>query len=78
MSKINNRFQQTWNDLAAYKAFCVSHGYKFNEEDLYNMRRYPMQQFNKFRNKKNCKDQWSYDANRLRLNIGDALSYYTK
>jgi len=73
MSKINNRFQQTWNDLAAYKAFCVSHGYKFNEEDLYNMKRYPMQQWNKWRNGKNAKDQWSYDARRFRCNIGAAL-----
>ena len=29
------------------------------------MRTYPFQQYNKFRNGKNCKDQWQYDLNRF-------------
>jgi len=73
MGTINNRFKQTWNDLETYRDFCASHGYKFNEEDLYNMKRYPMQQWNKWRNGKNAKDQWSYDARRFRCNIGEAI-----
>lgn len=69
----NPRVAQTWNDLDAYRKFCVSHGYKFNEQDLYNMRTYPFQQFNKYRNGKNAKDQWSYDAKRFHANIGKAI-----
>jgi len=66
----NPRVTQTWNDLDAYCKFCVSHGYRFNEQDMYNMRTYPFQQFNKYRNGKNAKDQWAFDAKRFRLNIG--------
>jgi len=61
----NPRTEQVWKDLEAYKAFCVSHGYKFNEQDLYNMRTYPFQQYNKFRNGKNCKNQWEFDLRRF-------------
>ena len=61
----NPRTEQVWEDLEAYRAFCVSHGYRFNEADLYNMRTYPFQQFNKFRNGKNCKDQWQFDLDRF-------------
>lgn len=75
MAKKNNRLsprvQQTWNDLEAYRDFCVSHGYKFVESTLYNMKTYPFQQFNKFRNGKNAKDQWAYDAKRFHRNIGE-------
>ena len=61
----NPRTEQVWEDLEAYRAFCVSHGYRFDEKDLYNMRKYPFQQFNKFRNGKNCKDQWEFDLRRF-------------
>lgn len=61
----NPRTEQVWKDLEAYRAFCVSHGYRFNEGDLYNMRTYPFQQFNKFRNGKNCKNQWDFDLKRF-------------
>jgi len=61
----NPRTEQVWKDLEAYKKFCVSHGYKFNEADLYNMRTYPYQQYNKFRNGKNCKNQWEFDLRRF-------------
>jgi len=63
--KKNPRTEQVWRDLDAYKAFCVSHGYKFNEQDLYDMKKYPFQQYNKFRNGKNCKNQWEFDLNRF-------------
>ena len=65
-----DRVEHTWNDLTAYRTFCVDFGYKFNEATMYNMKTYPWQQFNKFRNGKNCKDQWAFDAKRFRLNIG--------
>jgi hypothetical protein len=62
---LNPRTEQVWTDLEAYREFCVDFGYKFNEADLYNMRTYPFQQFNKFRNGKNCKDQWDVDLKRF-------------
>jgi len=71
---MKQRITQTFNDLEKYKAFCASHGYKFLETDLYNMRRYPFQQYNKFRNGKNCKDQWFFDSTRFGCNIGGRLS----
>ena len=61
----NPRLEQLWEDLEAYRNFCRDFGYKFDEKDLYNMRTYPFQQYNKFRNGKNCKDQWQYDLNRF-------------
>ena len=61
----NPRAEQVWNDLEAYRDFCRDYGYVFREEDLYNMRTYPFQQFNKFRNGKNCKDQWAFDLRRM-------------
>ena len=64
-TKKNPRTTQVFDDLEKYKAFCVSHGYKFNEQDMYNMRTYPFQQFNKFRNGKNCKNQWEFDLRRF-------------
>ena len=63
--KKNPRTDQVWKDLEAYREFCVDYGYRFNEGDLYNMRTYPFQQFNKFRNGKNCKNQWEFDLNRF-------------
>ena len=63
--KKNPRTLQVWEDLDAYREFCRDFGYIFRENDLYNMRTYPFQQFNKFRNGKNCKDQWAVDLKRL-------------
>jgi len=62
----NPRVSQVFNDLESYLDFCRSYGYRFNESDLYNMQSYPFQQFNKFRQGKNFKDQWAVDARRIR------------
>lgn len=61
----NPRTEQVWNDLEAYRDFCRTYGYVFREGDLYNMKTYPFQQFNKFRNGKNFKDQWDVDLRRF-------------
>ncbi len=63
--KKNKRTEQVWKDLEAFKKFCVDFGYRFDESNLYNMRTYPFQQFNKHRNGKNCKDQWGFDIRRM-------------
>lgn len=62
----NPRTEQVWEDLEAFRDFCRDFGYKFNEGDLYNMRTYPFQQFNKFRNGKRCKNQWDFDLKRFK------------
>lgn len=61
----NPRTEQVWTDLEAYRDFCRDFGYVFRESDLYNMRTYPFQQYNKFRNGKRCKNQWEIDLKRF-------------
>ena len=67
----NPRTEAVWNDLEAYRDFCRNYGYVFKEEDLYNMRTYPFQQYNKLRNGKNFKDQWGVDIERMRGNASN-------
>lgn len=73
MSYNNKRALSTMNDLDKYEKFCVEFGYKFDETSLYNMKRYVFQQFNKYRNGKNAKDQWSFDARRFKRYIGEPI-----
>jgi len=65
-NKLYNKqaYNQIFNDLEAYLDFCKSYGYKFREQDLYNMRIYPYQQFQKKLNGKNFKDQLGVDLAR--------------
>lgn len=63
--KLNPKVEQIFNDLDAYREFCVDYGYKYNEADLYNMRIYSFQQFNKKLSGKNFKDQWADDERRM-------------
>jgi hypothetical protein len=56
--------REIYNDLDAYRDFCRNYGYRFNEADLYNNKKYPYQQFRKFEAGKNAKDMWSIDAGR--------------
>lgn len=65
-SKYSNPvLNQIFDDLDAYRDFCRDFGYKFEESDLYNMKKYPFQQFNKFRNGKRAKDQWAIDKEKM-------------
>jgi hypothetical protein len=61
----NPALTQIFDDLDAYRDFCRDFGYKFDESDLYNMKKYPFQQFNKFRTGKRAKDQWSIDKEKM-------------
>lgn len=63
--KSNPKLAQIFEDLDAYREFCVEYGYKFNEADLYNMRTYSYQQFSKKLAGKNFKDQWADDERRM-------------
>jgi hypothetical protein len=65
--KVDPRVAQTWEDLDTYRDFCRYNGYRFNEQDLYNMKSYPFQQYSKFVNGKNYKDQWGVDIKRFGL-----------
>lgn len=61
----NPQVSQIFDDLEAYRNFCRDFGYRFDESDLYNMKKYPFQQYNKFRNGKRAKNQWEIDRARL-------------
>lgn len=57
---------QIFDDLDRFLDFCRTHGYRYNEADLYNWKSYPWQQYNKFVQGKNCKNMWQLDAGRRR------------
>ena len=60
----NPRVTATFDDLEQYLAFCQSHGYRYDERDLYNWKSYAYQQFNKFLQGKTAKDMWAIDGQR--------------
>lgn len=60
----NMTAREIFQDLDRYRDFCRDYGYRFNEADLYNNKKYPYQQFRKFEAGKNAKDMWSIDAGR--------------
>ena len=62
----NPRVTALFDDLDEYRDFCRSHGYRFDERDLYNWKSYAYQQFNKFLHGKTAKDMWYIDAQRRR------------
>ena len=62
----NPRAEQVWEDLDRYLDFCRDYGYRYNEADLYNNKKYPYQQFRKFTAGKIAKDMWSIDSGRGR------------
>ena len=62
----NMTAKEIYDDLDNYRDFCRDYGYRFNEADLYNNKKYPYQQYRKFEAGKNAKDMWSIDANRRR------------
>lgn len=54
----NPRTNQVFDDLEKYLEFCKSHGYRYNEADLYNWKSYAWQQYSKFQAGKPAKDMW--------------------
>ena len=58
----NPSVNQIFNDLEKFLEFCVSHGYKYDESVLYNMRNYSYQQYTKWVAGKNAKNMWVEDA----------------
>lgn len=58
----NPHTNQIFEDLEKYMEFCVSHGYKYDEGDLYNNKSHAYRQFNKFMSGKSAKNMWEADA----------------
>lgn len=54
----NPRVHQIFDDLDAYREFCVDYGYRFDESTLYNMGDYVYRQHNKQLSGKQAKDNW--------------------
>ena len=57
--------KQIFGDLEKFLDFCVEHGYKFDEANLYNMRSYAYQQYTKYAAGKTVKNMWAEDARRF-------------
>lgn len=60
--KSNPRVHQIFDDLDSYLDFCKSHGYIFDERDLYSNKSYVYRQFTKFITGKPVKDMWEIDV----------------
>lgn len=58
----NPHTNQIFEDLEKYMDFCISHGYKYDEADLYNNKSHAYRQFNKFMSGKTAKNMWETDA----------------
>lgn len=52
---------QIFDDLDAYRKFCSTHGYKFNEAELYSNRSNTYRLFQKFQTGKKVRNQWEVD-----------------
>jgi len=55
----NHRVRQIFEDLEAYKEFCVDYGFKFDEATLYDMRSFVYRQHTKQLAGKQPKDGWA-------------------
>lgn len=67
--KSNPRVTQVLDDLEQYQYFCRLAGYRYDERDLYNYKAYTYQQFVKYQQGKNYKDQWAEDARKFGCSI---------
>lgn len=63
--KTNPKVNEIFADLEDYLLFCRNHGYKYDEADLYNNKRYSYQQYMKYKNRKKFKDMWKEDAKKF-------------
>jgi len=59
-----SNIDQVFNDLEAYLDFCRDYGYRYNEADLYNNKKYPYQQFRKFQQGRTAKNMWEIDKHK--------------
>lgn len=59
--KPNPKVSEIFADLEDYLLFCRNYGYKYDEADLYNSKRYAYQQYMKYKNGKKFRDMWKED-----------------
>ena len=59
--EINNRVHAIFEDLEKYRDFCVTHGFKFDEADLYNTKSYIYRQYTKYLQGKSVRNMWEID-----------------
>ena len=64
--KVSQDINQIFDDLDKLRDFCRDHGFRFIESDLYNPRMFVWQQYTKFINGKNCKNNWDDEISRVR------------
>ena len=57
----NKLVNRTFDDLDAYKAFCVEYGFRFDEADLYK-RNTPYGQLERLRRGDPVRNNWQTDA----------------
>lgn len=57
----NKLVNRTFDDLDAYREFCVEYGYSFNEADLYK-RNSPYAQYERLRRGDPVRNNWDADA----------------
>lgn len=58
-------FNQVFDDLDRFLAFCRDYGYVYNEEELYSNRSAAWRQFQRFEAGKSARNQWEEDSRRL-------------
>jgi hypothetical protein len=57
----NSKVQQIFDDLDKYREFCSTHGYVFDEAELYSNKSFVYRQFQKYIAGKPAKNQWELD-----------------
>jgi hypothetical protein len=57
----NKQVNRTFDDLDAYKAFCVEYGFRFDEADLYK-RNTPYGQLERLRRGDPVRNNWQTDS----------------
>jgi len=72
--KSNPKVQQIFDDLEKYREFCSSHGYIFDEAELYNSKSFSYRQFQRHVTGKPAKDQW--EADYIRFKEQDSTNLY--
>ena len=60
----NRKVETIFNDLDAYRTFCITYGYFFDEKDLYRRNTYAYNQYERARRGDSFVDRWTEDANR--------------
>lgn len=58
----NPNVNRAFNDLEAFKAFCVEYGFVFNEADLYKRSAHAYSQYERVRRGEKIPNNWDIDA----------------